>query len=206
MTTAKKATKAKTANAKKEIETRAFASATDMERWLEKNHDKSPGIWLKIAKKDSGAKTLSYAEALDVALAFGWIDGQKAALDERHWLQRFTPRRPGSRWSTINRDKAEALIAAKKMRGAGLAQIDAAKADGRWADAYEGPRKSTVPPDLARALARHAKARAFFDALDSANRYAILYRLQTTKNPELRAAKLEKFVTMLLEGRKIHER
>ena len=186
-------------------ETIRFRSARELEAWLDENHEKSAGIWLEIAKKDSGIATPSYAEALDVALSFGWIDAQKKSKDEHVWLQRFTPRTKTSKWSTINREKAEALVKAKRMRPAGLAQMEAAKKDGRWARAYDGAKKSVVPPDLAKALAGNAKARAFFEALDSANRYAILYRLHHTTKPELRAKKIAAFVHMLAAGKKIHE-
>ncbi len=182
-----------------------FTSAREFEAWLEEHHDASPGIWLEFAKKGASLTTPTYAEALDVALCFGWIDAQKKGKDERTWLQRFTPRTRSSKWSRINRDKADALIAAKKMRPAGRAQVDAAKKDGRWEQAYHGQKTATVPPDLAKALAKNARARRFFDDLDSANRYAILYRLHHTKKPELRAKKVDAFVAMLAEGRKIHE-
>jgi uncharacterized protein YdeI (YjbR/CyaY-like superfamily) len=181
-------------------------SPRELESWLADHHENSTGIWLKIAKKDSGERTPSYAEALDLALAFGWIDGQKAALDESFFLQRFTPRNARSRWSKINCDKAEALIVAKKMRPAGLAQVDAAKKDGRWDDAYAGQKTATVPDDLAKALAKNNKARLFFETLDRANRYAILYRLGTSTTPDVRAAKIERFVAMLARGERIHER
>ena len=186
------------------METIRFRSARELEAWLEKNHRRSTGIWLELAKKDSGIASPSYAEALDVALCFGWIDAQKKGLDDRVWLQRFTPRTKTSRWSAINRDKAEALVKAKRMRPAGLAQMEAAKKDGRWERAYKGQKRSTVPPDLAKALASNERARAFFDALDSANRYSILYRLHHTAKPELRAKKIAAFVAMLASGKKFH--
>lgn len=187
------------------IQTMRFRSARELEAWLEKNHDKSSGIWLEIAKKGADARTPSYADALDVALCFGWIDAQKRSKDDDVWLQRFTPRTRTSKWSAINRDKADALVKAKRMRPAGLAQMNAAKKDGRWERAYAGQKDSTVPPDLARALAKDEKARAFFATLDSANRYAILYRLHHTTKPELRAKKVAAFVEMLAKGKKIHE-
>ena len=187
------------------IETIRFRSARELEAWLEKNHEKSSGIWLEIAKKGAAARTPSYAEALDIALCFGWIDAQKRSKDDDVWLQRFTPRTKTSKWSAVNRDKADALVKDKRMRPAGLAQMNAAKKDGRWERAYAGQKNSTVPPDLAQALAKDAKARAFFDALDSANRYAILYRLHHTTKPELRAKKVAAFVEMLAAGKKIHE-
>jgi uncharacterized protein YdeI (YjbR/CyaY-like superfamily) len=182
----------------------SFGSAREWEDWLEANHLSSPGVWLKIAKKDAGTPTVSYAEALECALCFGWIDGQKGALDETHWRQRFTPRRARSKWSRINRDKAEALIADNRMRPAGLREVELAKADGRWDAAYEGQRTITVPPDLAAALDANEAARAFFATLNSANRYAILYRIGDAKRPETRARRIANFVTMLAERKTIH--
>jgi uncharacterized protein YdeI (YjbR/CyaY-like superfamily) len=181
-----------------------FASPAAFEAWLGESHADSDGLWLKIAKKGSGVASVSYVEALEVALCFGWIDSQKRAFDERHFLQRFTPRRPRGRWSRINRDKAEALIAARKMRPAGLAEVEAAKADGRWEAAYAGQRTAEMPDDLKRELDRNAAAREFFAGLDSANRYAIVYRLDEAKKPETRERRLRKFVAMLERGEKIH--
>jgi uncharacterized protein YdeI (YjbR/CyaY-like superfamily) len=181
-----------------------FASSSDLEAWLEKNHAGSAGFWLKIAKRGSGVESVSYAEALELALCFGWIDSQKRGLDERCFLQRFTPRRPRGRWSLINREKAEALIDSGAMRPAGLAEVEAAKADGRWEAAYAGQRTAEVPPDLQGELDRNAAAREFFATLDSANRYAILYRLQEAKKPETRERRLRKFIGMLERGEKIH--
>ena len=190
--------------AEAELPVVAFPSPQTWETWLEANHDTSPGVWLKIAKKDSGERTVSYSDALEVALCFGWIDGQKAALDDTHWLQRFTPRRARSKWSRINRDKASALIESGQMRPAGLREVELARADGRWDAAYEGQRSSTVPPDLAAALAANDEARAFFGKLSSANRYAILYRVNEAKRPETRARRIATFVTMLAEHQTIH--
>jgi uncharacterized protein YdeI (YjbR/CyaY-like superfamily) len=181
-----------------------FASAAEMEEWLEVNHAGSDGIWLRIGKKGSGIASVTYAEALELALCFGWIDSQKRALDERFFLQRFTPRRPGGKWSRINREKAEALIASGAMRPVGLAEVEAAKADGRWEAAYAGQRTAKVPDDLQRELDRNEAARDFFAELDSANRYAILYRLEDAKKPETRERRLRKFVAMLERGEKIH--
>jgi uncharacterized protein YdeI (YjbR/CyaY-like superfamily) len=182
-----------------------FVSPLDLEAWLEDNHSGSEGIWLKIAKKDSGVQSVSYAEALELALCFGWIDSQKRGFDERHFLQRFTPRRPRGKWSQINREKAEGLIAAGAMRPTGLAEVEAAKADGRWDAAYAGQRTATVPEDLQRELDRNEAAREFFAGLDSANRYAILYRLDEAKKPETRERRLRKFVAMLERGEKVHD-
>ena len=171
--------------------------------WLRSNHARSRGVLLRIAKK--GAKrTITYAEALDVALAWGWIDSQKRALDANAWIQRFSPRKADSPWSKINRAKAEALIAAKAMEAPGLAEVERAKRDGRWERAYDGARSSSVPADLAAALARNARAKAFFETLDSANRYAILYRVQTAKKPETRAERIQRFVGMCARHQTLH--
>jgi uncharacterized protein YdeI (YjbR/CyaY-like superfamily) len=182
----------------------SFASKDTWESWLTSHHASSAGLWLKIAKKDVGVCTVSYPEALEVALCFGWIDGQKAALDDIHWLQRFTPRRARSKWSKINRDKAQALIEAGQMRPAGLREVELAKADGRWDAAYQGQRSITVPPDLAEALAANAAAEAFFATLNSANRYAILYRVNDAKRPETRSRRIASYVAMLANGETIH--
>ena len=181
-----------------------FASAAEMEEWLEGNHAGSDGIWLKIAKKGSGVASVTYAEALELALRFGWIDSQKRGFDETHFLQRFTPRRPRGRWSKINREKAEALIERGRMRPAGRAQVEAAREDGRWEAAYEGQGTAKVPADLQRELDGNDAAAEFFASLDSANRYAILYRLDEAKKPETRERRLRKFVAMLERGEKIH--
>jgi uncharacterized protein YdeI (YjbR/CyaY-like superfamily) len=181
-----------------------FATPAELEAWLGEEHASSAGIWLKIAKKGSGVESVNYAEALEVALCFGWIDSQKRSFDEKHFLQRFTPRRPRGRWSRINREKAEGLIAAGRMGTAGLAEVEAAKADGRWEAAYQGQRSAEVPADLQRELDRNAAAREFFSKLDSANRYAIVYRLGEAKKVETRERRLRKFVGMLERGEKIH--
>ncbi|MEV4567738.1 YdeI/OmpD-associated family protein [Nonomuraea sp. NPDC049419] len=182
----------------------AFPSQEAFEKWLEAEYEGSAGLWLQIAKKESGIPSVTYAEALDVALCFGWIDGQKAAFDDEHWLQRFTPRQARSKWSKVNRGRAEQLIAAGRMRPAGLAQIAAAKADGRWEAAYAGQKTATVPDDLQAALDAEPAAAQFFATLDSRNRYSILYRVNDAKKPETRAARIEKFVAMLRENQKIH--
>jgi uncharacterized protein YdeI (YjbR/CyaY-like superfamily) len=181
-----------------------FASKRELEAWLEENHTASEGLWLKIAKKGSGVESVDYAEALELALCFGWIDSQKRGFDEAFFLQRFTPRRPRGKWSQINRAKAEELIAAGAMRPPGLAEVEAAKADGRWDAAYAGQRAVTVPDDLEQELDRNKAAGEFFATLDSANRYAILYRLQEAKKPETREKRLRKFIAMLERGEKIH--
>jgi len=181
-----------------------FAGPAELEAWLDENHESADGVWLKIAKKGAPEPSVTYAEALEVALCFGWIDSQKRGLDETHFLQRFTPRRPRGRWSKINREKAEALIGARRMRPTGLAEVEAAKADGRWEAAYEGQKSAKVPRDLQRELDAHPAAAEFFASLDSANRYAILYRLDEAKKPETRERRLRKFVSMLERGEKIH--
>ena len=186
------------------LPTLPFASAAAWEAWLEDHHAESKGVWIKMAKMDAGIESVRYPEVLDSALCFGWIDGRRDALDERYFLQRFTPRRPRSRWSRINRDKAERLIAEGRMRPAGLAEVEQAKADGRWEAAYEGQRSITVPEDLQRELDARPDAKAFFAGLTSQNRYAILYRLQDAKRPETRARRLAQFVAMLEAGETIY--
>ncbi len=181
-----------------------FPSQVEWEEWLERNHAVSEGVWIKMAKKSAGIESVRYPEVLESALCFGWIDGRREALDERYFLQRFTPRRLRSRWSRINRDKAERLIPEGRMRPPGLAEVERAKADGRWEAAYEGQKSSTVPDDLQRELDARPKAKASFAELGSQNRYAILYRLQDAKKPETRARRLAKFVAMLEAGETIH--
>lgn len=187
-----------------ELPIHLFADPDELEAWLEENGHGCDGVWLKIAKKGSGQRSVTYAEALELALCFGWIDSQKRGFDEQYFLQRFTPRRPRGRWSKINREKAEALIAGERMRPAGLAEVEAAKADGRWDAAYEGQRTAEVPADLQRELDASPAASKFFAGLDSANRYAIIYRLGDAKKPETRERRLRKFVAMLERGEKIH--
>jgi uncharacterized protein YdeI (YjbR/CyaY-like superfamily) len=181
----------------------SFATVPDFEAWFAEHYAKHDGFWLKIAKGRSG-ETVGYAQALEVALCYGWIDGQKRGHDQSHWLQRFTPRGPRSKWSQINRDKAEALIKAGRMRPAGQVQVDAAKAAGRWAAAYAGQRSATVPDDLAAALAVDPQAEAFFEELNGANRYAILYRVDDAKKPETRAARIAKYVEMCHNHETLH--
>lgn len=180
---------------------RSFKSPAAWNAWLAKHHESSRGVWIKFAKKDSGIKTVTYAEALEVALCFGWIDGQVKRLDERYYLQRFTPRARRSKWSKINCGKAARLIQEGKMRPAGLRQIGAAKADGRWEAAYESFKTIGVPEDLRLALQKHPKALAFFETLKGRKRYSILYRIQDAKRPETRARRIETFVAMLRRGR-----
>jgi uncharacterized protein YdeI (YjbR/CyaY-like superfamily) len=181
----------------------AFPSGAEWEAWLDEHHGED-GVWLKIAKKGSGIESVRYPEVLEIALAFGWIDGQRRALDEAHFLQRFTPRRARSPWSKINRATAERLIAEGRMRPSGLAEVERAKADGRWDAAYDGQRTMEVPDDLQRELDARPAAAEFFAGLNSQNRYAILYRLQDAKRPETRARRLAQFVAMLEAGERIH--
>ncbi len=190
--------------AKPDLPIIAFAPSNAWETWLEKHHATANGLWLKIAKKGSGIDTVSYAEALDVALCYGWIDGQKASFDDHHWLQRFTPRRPRSKWSKVNREKATELIKRGEMKPAGLREVERATQDGRWDAAYDAQSTATVPDDLRREFDKNVVARKFFSTLDSRNRYAILYQIQDAKKPETRARRIEKYVAMLNEHKKIY--
>jgi uncharacterized protein YdeI (YjbR/CyaY-like superfamily) len=182
----------------------SFPSRGAWAKWLEKHHESPDGVWMKIAKKGAGVETVTHPEALEVAIAFGWIDGQRKALDETYFLQRFTPRRARSKWSKINRDKATALIKSGDMRPSGLAEVKRAKADGRWAAAYDSHSTATVPPDLQQALDANPKAKEFFATLNSQNRYAILYRVGDAKKPETRARRIAQFVEMLANGETLH--
>jgi uncharacterized protein YdeI (YjbR/CyaY-like superfamily) len=185
----------------------SFPDQAAWRAWLAVHHGDVPeGVWLKMARKNKGSavESVDYPQALEVALCFGWIDGQKKGLDENHWQQRFSPRRSRSIWSKVNRAKAEALVEAGEMQPSGLAEMERAKADGRWDAAYDSPRTATVPDDLAAAFAANSLARDFFATLDSTNRYAILHRLQTAKKPETRARRLAQFVEMLTEHRTIY--
>jgi uncharacterized protein YdeI (YjbR/CyaY-like superfamily) len=181
-----------------------FESQRAWETWLAANHASSRGVWLKLAKKSSGVASVTYPEALDVALAWGWIDGQKGSFDDAWWLQKFTPRGAKSVWSKVNREKVQALVDAGKMRPAGLAAVELAKTDGRWEAAYDSPSKATVPEDLAAALAANPRASAFFATLNAANRYAILWRVHTAKKAETRARRIADFVEMLARNEKLH--
>ena len=174
------------------------------EAWLERNGSASSGVWLRLARKGAEDCTVSYAEALESALCFGWIDGQKRAESQHYWLQRFTPRTARSIWSKINTAKAEALVASGRMRPAGLLEIDRAKRDGRWDAAYSSASKAVVPDDLQAALDANRKAKAFFATLDGRNRYAVLFRIQNSKKHETRARKIAQFVEMLSNGEKLH--
>lgn len=182
----------------------AFGSAVAWHDWLAEHGATSAGVWLKTAKKLAAEPTVSYQEALEVALCFGWIDGQKRPLDAQYWLQRFTPRMPGSKWSKINTQKAVVLIEAARMQPAGLREVELAKADGRWERAYDNQRDATVPGDLRAALDANPAASKFFETISRINRYAILYRIQSVKRPETRARKIGQYVQMLAEHKTIH--
>jgi uncharacterized protein YdeI (YjbR/CyaY-like superfamily) len=186
------------------IEIVAFPDAAAWDAWLAANWERQEGVWIRMAKKASGIPTVTHAEAIEVALCWGWIDGQRRGLDATWFLQKFTPRRKRSLWSRVNVGKVEALIAAGRMRPPGLAEIEAARADGRWEAAYASARTAEVPDDLQAALASRPKARAFFDTLTGANRYAVLWRLMTAKTERTRAARLEKIVAMLESGETFH--
>ncbi len=181
-----------------------FANKKAWADWLAKQHNNSTGVWLKLAKKGADVPSVTYEEALDVALCYGWIDGQKKGFDDQYWLQKFTPRGPKSIWSKINTEKAERLIASGEMQPAGLKAIELAKQDGRWEAAYEGQKTVSVPEDLQAALDKNKKAKAFFATLNSVNRYAILFRIHNAKKPETRARRIQQFVEMLERGERIH--
>ncbi|MBI3345838.1 MAG: YdeI/OmpD-associated family protein [Burkholderiales bacterium] len=181
-----------------------FKSAKAFEAWLKKHHASSDGLWLKIAKRGADEPSVSYAEAVEIALCWGWIDGQKKGLDDQHFLQRFTPRRARSIWSKINVEKVAALIEAGRMQAPGHAQIATAKADGRWARAYDGARTSTVPEDLLAALDAEPRAKAFFATINASNRYAVLWLIQTAVKAETRARRIAQLVEMLARGETVH--
>jgi uncharacterized protein YdeI (YjbR/CyaY-like superfamily) len=182
----------------------SFPSAGDFRTWLATNHTEPGGIWLRIYKKDSGVATVTYAEALDQALCFGWIDGQKKPYDQQSWLQRFTPRRPRSGWSKRNTQHAGRLIKSGAMAAPGLKEVNAAKADGRWKAAYDSFSQAAVPEDFLNRLAKNKKAKAFFETLNKTNLYSILYRLQTAKQPETREKRVRAIIEMLARGEKFH--
>ena len=188
-----------------DLPVKLFKSQDAWAKWLETNHAKSPGIWMRIAKKDGGLTSVNYAEALDVALCHGWIDGQKRPLDEASWLQRFTPRGARSMWSTINKGKTKTLIESGRMRPSGMAAIESAKADGRWDAAYGPSSTAEVPPELRAALDRSPKAKAFFETLRGANRYALIYRVHTAKKAETKAKRVADFIARLERGETIHQ-
>jgi uncharacterized protein YdeI (YjbR/CyaY-like superfamily) len=186
------------------LQVMSFETRHDWETWLKEHHTDTTGIWLKLAKKAAGTPSVSYAEALDSALCYGWIDGQKATFDDKYWLQKFTPRGARSIWSKVNCDKATALIAEGRMQPAGLRQVELARSDGRWEAAYESQSKITIPDDFQRELDKNQRAKEFFSSLDSANRYAVLFRIHTAKKPETRSARIQKFIEMLSQHQKIH--
>jgi uncharacterized protein YdeI (YjbR/CyaY-like superfamily) len=190
----------KKATSELDLTVKLFKTPAAWEKWLEANHAKSAGIWMQIAKKASGLSSATYQEALDVALCYGWIDGQKRPFDERTWLQRFTPRGPRSIWSKINTGKAETLIKSGRMRPAGLAAIEAAKASGRWESAYQSWSNTDVPPELQAALDASPNAKAFFETLRGANRYGVIFRVQTAKKPETRAKRIADFIARFEKG------
>ena len=177
-----------------------FATPAKLEAWIDEHGEDSDGIWLKFAKKDSGIESVVYAEAVEIALSYGWIDGQAKRLDDHHYLQRFTPRRPRSKWSRINREKAERLIAESRMRPAGLREVERAKEDGRWDEAYDSPSTATVPEDFRAALDAEPAAAEFFASLGSTRRYSFLYRIADAKRPETRAKRIAEYVELLARG------
>jgi uncharacterized protein YdeI (YjbR/CyaY-like superfamily) len=183
---------------------RLFKSRRDWVTWLDKNHLTSTGLWLRLAKKSSDLRSVTYKEALEAALCYGWIDGQKKPESDAAWLQRFLPRGSKSLWSKINREKALTLIASGEMKPAGIDAIESAKKSGQWEGAYDSPSRASVPDDFQAALDANPLAKAFFETIDRANRYAILWRIQTAKKPETRARKVEQFVAMLESGERIH--
>lgn len=187
-----------------ELPTLPFESKKKWADWLAKQHDKSAGVWLKLAKKGAGVPSVTYDEAVEVALCYGWIDGQGKRFDDQYWLQKFTPRRPKSIWSKINTEKVEKLIASGEMKPAGLKAIESAKQDGRWDAAYESQKNISVPDDFQAALDKNKKAKAFFATLNSANRYSFLFRIQTAKKAETRTKRISQFVEMLERGEKFH--
>jgi uncharacterized protein YdeI (YjbR/CyaY-like superfamily) len=189
---------------KDDLPVRRFASRAAWAKWLTANHDRSPGVWIELAKKDSGVDSVSRADALEVALCYSWIDSQSMTVDDKHYRQRFTPRRSRSKWSKINCAAVERLHAEGRLAPAGIREMEAAKGDGRWEAAYDSPRTIAVPPDLEARLARNARARRAFEKLDSQNRYAILYRLHHAKRADTRQRRLDQFVAMLEAGRTLH--
>ena len=183
---------------------RSFRSSKELRAWMAKEHTRAPCLLLRIYKKDSGVTSVTYAEALDQALCFGWIDGQKFPFDADSWVQKWTPRRAKSSWSKINVAHVDRLIQERQMTAAGLKEMEAAKADGRWTAAYDSPANATVPPEFVKALARNAKAKQFYATLNKANLYSIAYRLQTAKRPETKVKRIKLIIDMLARGEKFH--
>lgn len=194
----------RTKNKSSEKDVLSLKSIKEWQAWLKANHACSSGVWLEIQKKDSAEKFPTYAEALDVALCYGWIDGQKNRNDESSWLQRFTPRRPGSAWSKKNTEHAERLIRAGKMKSSGLVEIETAKKDGRWKAAYDSPSNADIPEDFLKALTQNKSAEAFFKSLNKSNLYSIAYRLQTAKTPETCKKRMKIILEMMAKGKKFH--
>jgi uncharacterized protein YdeI (YjbR/CyaY-like superfamily) len=191
-------------NKSNELPVMFFGEQQSLENWLENNHDTSPGIRLQIAKKNSGVVTVSYDEALESALCYGWVDSQKEKFDEKMWVQRFTPRGAKSIWSKVNKDKAELLITNGRMKPSGFKAIEVAKKNGQWDKAYESQSIASLPEDFAIELERNVKAKAFYDTLDRQNKYSFLFRIHNAKKPETRAKRIQQFVTMLEKGEKIY--
>ena len=183
---------------------RRFRSSKELRAWLVKEHARAGGLLLRIYKKDSGVQSVTYAEALDQALCFGWIDGQKLPFDAHSWVQKFTPRRAKSGWSKVNVAHVARLIQEGQMRPAGVQEVEAAQADGRWAIAYDSPANATAPPEFLKELARNAKAKQFYATLNKANLYSIAYRLQTAKRPETKIKRIKLIIEMLARGEKFH--
>jgi uncharacterized protein YdeI (YjbR/CyaY-like superfamily) len=186
------------------VPVRGFKSQRDFAAWLEKKHASSPGLWVRIAKKGSKNKSVTYQQALETALCYGWIDAHKRPESDTAWLQRFVRRRPKSIWSKINREKAIALIETGQMSPAGLAEVERAKKDGRWESAYDSPSSVKMPPDLQEALDRNPRAAAFFATVNRANRYAIVWRVHTAKKPETRSQRIRTYIDMLEKGKTLH--
>ncbi len=197
-------TKVKAPAVKADLEVISFSTQAEWRKWLHKNHSKCPGIWLRFYKKASETVSIVYAEALDEALCYGWIDGQADSFDEHSYIQRFTPRRPQSMWSKRNIEYIARLEASGKLHEAGKKAAETAKADGRWERAYDSPRNITVPEDFLLALSKNKKALAFFESLNKTNRYAMLWRLQTAKKPETRERRMKIILEMLKKGEKFH--
>jgi uncharacterized protein YdeI (YjbR/CyaY-like superfamily) len=195
---------APTPNTGNDRQVHSFTSSKEWRKWLAEHHAQSNGVWLRFFKKDSGKKTVVYAEALEEALCYGWIDGQVNKYDAESYIQKFTPRRAKSTWSKRNTAIAERLLQEGKMETAGMQQVELAKADGRWQQAYDSPRNMKVPEDFLEQLSKNKKAKAFFDGLNKANQYAIAWRLQTAKKPETREKRLKKILKMMREGKKFH--
>lgn len=189
---------------KKELEIVIFKTQAEFHKWLHKNYDTSPGIWIKMYKKATNIPSINHQEAILEGLCYGWIDGQSKGLDDKSWLQKFTPRRPRSIWSKINTEHVQRLIDEGKMQPAGMAQVEAAKADGRWQQAYDSPSTMEVPADFLKEISKNKKAEAFFKTLNKTNRFAIAFRLQTAKKPETRERRMKVLLEMMAEGKKIY--